>query len=376
MTRRGRFSPKDLLDLVEQIDGLASRFRAAEDRPAERRRLATRKAAALRRLRSALGRGGDAFRAALRGLAGATGLSARDLVFVVLLFNRRLRRPKPTTRGRELLEAATTRGDLAGRAKALHPDAPLLRAGFVVSDAYAPEHVFDAEFRLNDDVFRLLYRAYHRLVFDPSSPDPIRPTPFTSAADHLLALRTSVDLAKRRAARLFPQSGWAEAYPDEDRAPEELQRLFELRQATLRAREAVTPDSVRLPMIALRREFGLDADEELVLAALLVQELYSARGSIELGELLRLIARDASDLLDRRFLVGPTGRLRAAGLVETEEETEGKDLAASAWLPPWATERLLGADAPPRAIDEADRTRFREYLETLQGSDDFYRRLS
>lgn len=376
MATRGRFGPKALLDLVQEIDELTSRVRAAADKPAERRRAAARRSKSLRRLRGALSRGSDPFRAALGGLAAASRVPQSDLVIVVALFNRRLRRSDPSTQGRELLEMVSSRGDLAGRAKSLHPDAPLVRAGFVETDAFAPEHVFDAGFRLNDDVFKLLYRAYHGLLFDPSAFDAPRPAPFTAGSEHLLACRGLVELAKRRAARLFPQSGWSEACTDEERAPEELDRLFNVQSELLKAREDVTPESVRLPIVALRREFGLTGDEELIIVALLLQELYSNRSALELGELLRLVARDDADLLRRRGVVGPAGKLREAGLVVVEGESEGKDLLASAWLPPWLVERLLGSGAPPRAIGAEERKQFHRYLQTLQGSDDFYRRLS
>jgi hypothetical protein len=374
MPSPGRFGAQTLLDLMQEIEDHTARLKTT-DRPADRRKLAARRVASLRRLRAALSRGADPFRAALRGLASATQLRGDDLIILVALFLRRLRRPQPTTQGRELLEVVATRGDLAGRAKALHPEAALIRAGIVLTDAFQPEHVFDAGFRLNDDVFKLLYRAYHGMLFDPSSSETPRPTPFASWSDHLLAYRSLVELAKRRAARLFPQSAWAEAFSEEERAPEELQRLFDLQAELLRARETATPDSVRLPLLAVRRDFGLSADDELIMTALLLQELYSSHATLELGELLRLIARDEADLLGRRGVVGPLGKLREAGLLVAEGEAEGKDLLASAWLPPWLSERLLGAGSTPRAIGADERSKFHDYLQTLNGSEDFYRRL-
>ena len=376
MATRGRFGPKALLDLMQEIDELSGRIRAVEDDSVRRRRMIAKRAKSLRSLRAALGRGSDPFRAALIGLAAASQVPQSDLIFVVAMFNRRLRSSDPSVQGRSLLEIVVApKGDVAGKAKSIHPDSALVRARFLETDAYAPEHVFDAGFRLNDDVFKLLYRAYHGLLFDPSAVEPPRPAPFTSGSDHLLAYRALVELAKRRAARLFPQSGWAEAFPEESRGPEELQRLFDLQSSLVRAREDVTPESVRLPLVALRREFGLSPDEELITCALLLQELYSNRSALELGELLRLVARDEADLLVRRAVVGPAGKLREAGLVVSEGEAEGKDLAASVWLPPWLADRLLGAGVPSRAINAEERTRFREYLEKLQSSDDFYRRL-
>lgn len=375
MPSRGRFGAQALLGLVGKIEELTVRLRGAK-RPSERRRLAARRAGLLARLKSALRRGSDPFRAAIHGLAGATRLGGDDLVLLLALFGRRLRSPQPTAPGRELVELLCAARDVARRARVLHPEAPLVRAGIVSTDAYQPEHVLDAGFRLNDDVYRLLDRASHGLLFDPTpSQAGARPTPFASWSDHLLASRALVELSKRRAARLFPQSAWAESFPDEERAPDELQRLCDVQSELLRARENTTPESVRLPLLAVRREFGLSPEDELIVVALLLQELYSSRATLELGELLRLIARDEADLLGRRGVVGPQGRLREAGLLVVEGEAEGKDLAASAWLPPWLTERLLGAGSAPRAIGADERSKFHDYLQTLHGSEDFYRRL-
>ncbi|HYC76452.1 MAG TPA: hypothetical protein VEI02_02385 [Planctomycetota bacterium] len=377
MSSRGRLNARILLDLMSEAEELTARLRLLK-RSSERRRVGARRLKLLRRLRGAVSRPGDSFRSALLGLSEAASLDRDERLLILALFVRRLRKPQPPIQGRDLLEWVSSRparDDLAGRARVLHPDGRLVSGGFVHTDAYAPEHVFDAGFRLNDEVFKLLYRAFHGLVFDPNASESRRPTPFASWSDHLLAYRALTELAKRRAAKLFPLSGWAEVFSDEERPADELGRLFDVQAALLRAREEATSEAVRLPIVELRHQHRLTADEELILVTLLLQEFYAARATIELGELLRLVARGEEDLLKRRALIGAAGKLREAGLLVVEGEAEGKDLLASAWLPPWLGERLLGAGDAARAIGEEERSKFHAYLQNLESSEDFYRRL-
>lgn len=129
------------------------------------------------------------------------------------------------------------------------------------------------------------------------------------------------------------------------------------------------------------REFGslpvqhLDEKRRRAIRRLLDSELFAAQAPLDLGELVRLVSSSKADLLARRTLVQPEGRLRQAGLICVEEDPAGKDAFASAWLPPGLTERLLGNLDPKGAIGTAEKESFREYLERPRGSDDFFRRL-
>jgi hypothetical protein len=365
-----RVGPKALLSLCQQVDELSEKIRAFGSLGL--RHLDGRRRVAVRRVREALrGRRDDRFRVRLREIRSEHGLSETEVLILVFLFNRKVRRADPAASARELLEALSRNGSqVVEAARLLHPDAPLVRGGLVASDATAPEDVLDGGVRISDRAFRSLYHAFHRI--EAARSGAVEPAPYASSVEHLLDLRTLCDAARRRAARLFPMSCWAEGGADEERGPEA--RYAHIRR-TIAAREAATRESVRLPVVHLREEFSLTDGEEVILLTLLFHELYAARSTLELTELARLVAESDEDLILRRALVAPDGRLRSNGLLCVEEEPAGKDVFASAWLPPWLAERLLGNLDPKGAIGTEEKTSFRRYLDGLRGSDDFFERL-
>jgi hypothetical protein len=369
-----RVGPKALLSLCHQVDELSEKIRAFHCFGL--RRLDGRRRGAIKRIRAALrGPHRDGFRSRLAGLRSEHGLAETDVLILVFLFNRRVRRAEHATSGREVLEALTpTGGQIIETARLLHPDAPLVRAGLVSSEASAAEDVLDGGLRISDRAFAVLYRAFHGIEAGPD--DAERPAPYASAAEHLLDLRILCDVAKRRAGRIFPLSCWAEWAPDEERDAEALRARFaEVRRAIV-AREAATPEWVRLPVVHLRDEYALGEEEEVILLTLLLHELFATQTTVELTELARLVATGEEDLLRRRSLVAREGRLRSSGLLCVEEEPVGKDAFASAWLPAWLAERLLGNLDPKGAIRAEEKSSFRRYLDGLRGSDDFFDRLS
>ena len=368
-----RLGPKALLTLCHEVDDLAGRIR--EFSAFGQRHLDTRRRRAVRKLRAALqGPEHDPFRAGLRRLKSEHGLRQTEILILLLLFDRRVRKAADATSGRDLLETLTrTGGTILETARYLHPDAPLVRAGLVATDAAEAEEVLDAEFRISDRAFSALYRAFHGLSSETRETETT--SPYGAPFEHLMDLRLLCDVAKRRAGKLFPLSTWAEWTAREERESDEIAASYLKKREAIAQRERATPESVRLPVIRLRTEFGLSEEEEVIVLTLLFHELYSSRATFELTELVRLVSASDSEVVARRALVAPEGRLRSCGILGVEEEPVGKDALASAWLAPWVTERLLGSLDPKGAIRSDEKTSFRQYLEGLRGSDDFYDRL-
>jgi len=361
------------LSLCHEVDDLAERIREFSSFPL--RDLHERKRRALVQIRKLLkARRDDRFSLHLRELGSQHGLEDQELLILLMLFNRRVRRREPAIAGRDLLETlARTGGDVIEAARFLHPESALVEAGLVSSAALRPEDALDSDVRISDRAYASLYRTFHDLGSDEGIPEAAEP--YGSAAEHLLDLRRVCDAAKRRAGKLFPQSAWAEAPGDDDHDPAEITaKIGKLRAAVL-SRERATPESVRLPLVKLRAEFGLSEDDELIILTLLQHELFSAQTTIELVELARLIAPSEQDVFARRSIVAPEGRLRQSGLICVEDDPAGKDAFGAAWLPGWLTERLLGNLDPKGAIRSEEKSSFRQYLERLRDSDDFYRRL-
>jgi hypothetical protein len=285
-----------------------------------------------------------------------------------------VRRATVATPGRDLLEALVRHGsDILEAARFLHPDGALVRAGLVTGDATAAEDALESEYRIADRAFGALYRAYHGLAAEVPAADKI--APYAGAFDHLVDYRSLCECAKRRAAKLFPMSAWGEWASDDDRELEELSTRFAKLRELIAARERATPESVRLPIVLLRTEFGLSEDEEIVVMTLLLHELFASRTTFELVELVRLVSASDEDAVRKRALVAPEGRLRQAGLLAVEEEPDGKDVFAEAWLPAWLSDRVIGHLDPQGVIGTEERAYLRRYLEGLRSSEDFYRRL-
>jgi hypothetical protein len=368
-----RPGPKALLSLCREVDDLSGKIR--DFSPLGLRHLDVRRRRAIRKLRSALqGSKRDPFRDGLRKLRLEHGLRETEILILLLLFDRRVRRADHATSGRAVLEAITrSGGHVLETARFLHLDAPLVRGGLVTTDAAQAEDVLDGDVRISDGAFRRLYRAFHGLREDAAEGESA--LPYSSAVDHLLDLRQLCDLARRRAGRLFPLSSWAEWTAGEERDAEELAARHAALRERITRRERATPEGIRLPVVHLRAQFGLSEEEEEIVVTLLLHELFASRTTIELTELARLVAVSDEDVVARRALVAPEGRLRSFGLLEVEEEPVGKDTFATAWLPQSVTERLLGNLDPKGAIGSDERASFRQYLEGLRGSDDFYKRL-
>jgi hypothetical protein len=368
-----RVGPKALLSLCHEVDELSEKIR--EFSAFGLRHLDIRRQRAVKRIRSALhGPQKDAFRATLRTLKSEYSLCETEILLLLLLFNRRVRKANPSATGRDLLEALTSHGsDIIEMARFLHPDMPLVSAGLVTGAAATAEDALDGEFRISDRSYSALYRAYHGLPVEV--PDFDEAAPYANAIDHLLDFRVLCDLTKRRAGKLFPMSAWGEWAADDQRDTEELSTRFDRLRSVIAAREKATPESVRLPIVALRTEFGLSEDEEVIVLTLLQHELFAARATFELVELVRLVSTSEEDALRKRGLVAADGRLRQSGLIAAEDDPIGKDLFGAAWLPAWVSDRLLATLDPKGKIGSQERTSFAKYLEGLRNSDDFYRRL-
>lgn len=368
-----RIGPKALLSLCHEVDELSEKLR--EFSAFGLQHLDVRRKRVIRQIRGALhGQKKDRFQTRLRTLRSEHSLSETEVLVLLLLFNRRVRKAQPTCSGRDLIETVSKDGgDLLEAAPMLHPDGALLTSGLVTTDAAGAEDALDGGFRITDRAYRMLYRAYQDLP--ESAANMGEPGGYANAAEHIVDLCVLCDLTKQRAARLFPLSAWTDCVVNDGRDIEEIAtRIAQIREF-IRARELATPESVRLPIVEVRHAFALTDAEEMILLTLLQHELFAARTSFELAELARLAATSETDVVACRAILGTDATLRRTGLLAVEEEPAGKDLFGGAWLPHSVSEKLLGNLDKKGAIDAEETSTFRRYLEGLADSDDFYRRL-
>ena len=124
-----------------------------------------------------------------------------------------------------------------------------------------------------------------------------------------------------------------------------------------------------------KRHCFLDADEEVIVATLLFQELFASSPVIEAAELVRLVSGAEAEVFAKRHLLAPQARLRDSGIVIAEPEYEEKAMLAGLFLSEWSTERLLNQVDMAAGIRQEERNRFHDFLEGLDNSEDFYRNL-
>lgn len=293
------------------------------------------------------------------------GLSVDERAVVFLLAVRRLRSGAEPAPGREILLNLERRASgLIKRSLLLAETGPLLSRGVVVSTRCDTALPLDREYALSDEALALLTRPERGRENPPST------LPYYDSVDHLMALRELVDLHAMRAGLLFPRSFWGEMDEDAPRSADVLTSLIAGKRAAIREREAA---SSGLSLVDLRREYGLREEEELVILALLFQELYTSTPAIEGHELVRLAAGTPADVIRLRQMFAPGGHLVECGLVLSEREREDKPSLCLCTLADWVASFLLRA--PHSGIPDEERKRFQTYLKSLQNSEDFFRRL-
>lgn len=366
---------KHLLELFSALDE-QDEILLAESASAGRRRARARKKGILRTLKLRLaGSSGRAIPAWLAGVRNRSRLSGMDLLILVQLIHRRITAGDVPVPGRDVLRLlGESSAELLRHASFLAPDAPLRTAGLVEEAGPARATPLESAFRIHDDVYRLALKG-----IAPPRRHCRRRTraarPYAHAVEHFRDLRALVDLAQRRAAALFPRSFWADVHPEPGQDPEILTAEIAEARASVARREEATPDSVILPLRVLRREYRLGADEEMIVLALVAQEITSATPVLPAVEILRLVSASEDEVLAKRELLGPSGPLVTPGLVGLEEEITDKPLLATAYLSDWTLGAILDAGRALPEIGRDERESFRAWLRTLDTSDPFYRHL-
>lgn len=301
------------------------------------------------------------------------GLRPDEALLLAFLLNRRIASSHPVLEGRELLQLLTEDSfELIRYGALLHREAPLLSSGLVDGRLTRPEASLEGEFRIAERLYRQVYRRIHQI--EPARRSANEAPAYGSPLEHLLDCEHLVTLHQKRAAIAFPQSYWAEVHPEVEESPRDLNEAVEQARHLISRREEAT-EQVRLPLVEVREEFSLGDDEETMLLTVLFQEYYSATALVEGAELLRLVAADEEELFRKRSLLSATSTIQDAGLLAFDIEIDEKDLLAGAYMPEWLVERLLDGVDAEAVIDTDEQRRFRDFLEQLDSSEDFYRNL-
>ncbi|MBM4015335.1 MAG: hypothetical protein FJ293_10285 [Planctomycetes bacterium] len=321
----------------------------------------------------------------LRLLLERYRLGKEHVLLMLELLKRRLSQDDTALKGRELLGIlfSSSFGLLEG-VRLLAPDSRLVAAGVIVPELQAaggdPE-LLDLRFRLSDRAFRILLRALRARRERDHEGGTVRDLarrPYRSHLEHLTDLRRLARLFQKRAARLF-HGDWTDELDDAE-LPDSLtllQRQIPRTIQLIEARLAATPNSARFPLVQLRDQFRLEIEHQVVLVALIFQELTQGTPYLDAADLLKLVSRSEEDLVRRRKLFAKRSPLVRHGLVDIDEVVLDKELSGEVYVPNAVVDRVLG---PARAtegarIDEASKDEFKRFLSGIDDSDDFFRRL-
>jgi hypothetical protein len=298
-----------------------------------------------------------------------------QLTIILLLLQRRIQEARQTMSGREVLAFLhDSSWERLRGLRHLAPDGALRRSGLVEIDAAsAGREMLDAELRLSERVFRAIERDVTPEIAPRKRKDDGKPRPYRDHREHLLDMARLSRTYQRRARRVFESEE-----PDETISRSAVKHLDgEIKKlvARIETRLGATPESAGFPLEVTRKRHRLSEEEVLVLVTLLFQEVYAGTSYIEAIELVKMISRSDLDLMSRRRLLTAEGRLVQSGLVRLTQEDGEHQLGGEAHLPAEVVQDLLFGERSDEPIDADTRLDWHEFLEGLEGTDEFFDRL-
>ncbi|MCU0724912.1 MAG: hypothetical protein MUE73_03855 [Planctomycetes bacterium] len=367
LTIQDRERLKRILDLSDRLGRLRRRLKDAEHLPT-----ATELREEVRSI------AGSVVSIGLPGVLGRLAddrhLSPQEVMVLLILLNRRIEGGGNPLTGREILTLLfpSAYGILSGAAL-LAAGAPLRVCGAVTAVEPDADDVLESRYRLGDELFRAIERDAR-----PRPDGERRPAPYRGHFEYLAELGRLTTLLFRRANAAFEVDPFGHHAFEETESAAQLDRRAGYLADRVRTRLAATERGESFPLVALARRLHLAEDEQLILVALLVQECLYGNPGIESVDLVRMVARSEEDVLRKRALLEPGGRLRREGLVEVPVSPDDGGGPPEVVLPRWVVSTLLGerervgSDA---AFDPDARLEFHEYLKGLDDSDRFFRDL-
>lgn len=368
-TRSGRL--RSLFERCEELERLSRRIEEEVGAP-RAERWTQEKARVRRLLREGLEQAPPALFERLLP-AVLEELTTDDRILVLVLLNRRLRDGDAAVSGRELLWTLHDNAfDVMEAIPRLASGSPLRRLGLLVCIEES-----DGRQDVLEDVFTLSQRTYDRIVGagarETTSP---RELAYADDAELLLDLNRLAQAYQRRAARIF-DGAWRVMHGEPEETPESLTAAIDALRAEIGGRLEATPEATQLTLQRFRQERGLSGIELLIVVTLLCHEALEGQGSVDAIDLLRMVSVSEREMLRKRGLFAPEARLVEQGIVLFEEGFADKSLTGQAFLADWVTEALLdGQVRAGRKIAVDERIEFHRYLDDLDGSEDFFRRLS
>lgn len=291
-------------------------------------------------------------------------LGAEELLVIALLLSHRIRKGDRRLSGRAVLSMLhESVYDMVRAMAILGAEGNLRQAGIIVVSEPYSEDVFEAAFRLADGTF---YLIIDEIAGRAAAGAPQR-KPFSSPREHLLEMGRLTALYRKRAATLFPVEAQDFFNLEADLALDEVDYRIEAGWTDIEQRLLLTPRYEEYPLVRLERTYTLSREEIIIVVSLFFVELISPAPYLVVGDLVKLVSRDESDLMSMRRLLAEDSPLGKSGIVTLDEEhgVHRKLTTFDAYLADWVLERLAGPRPDLSAITSDMQIDVHEFLRDL-----------
>lgn len=299
------------------------------------------------------------------------GLDAKHFLLLATLLRRFLRSQSPYVEGRALLASIFDSSfDLLSGLELLQPEATLRASGLVQIEAdeesEGEDDLLDCRFRLSD---AMVDAFLEELGLKGARRRERRLRAYTKQEEFLVDLKVLHNLHRARAKRLFSaESWWRLRGQTSDRSSKALERQIARLARQIDRRLERSPASLRFPVRKFQLEHSLSFEEFLVVLHLLFLEMLEGNPYADVVALLQLVSSSEEELLGKRDLFAPHGKLRRLEIVELDQMLEGREYTSECHLSNWVIDRLLGGRGDGRPIDADEKLEFHLYLKRLTSS--------
>ncbi|MCA8957429.1 MAG: hypothetical protein KDC87_15240, partial [Planctomycetes bacterium] len=313
------------------------------------------------------------FRGPLARVVQTFPLAPEHFQILAVLLYRQTRCEDPALQGRLVLAAIFESAyDVLARADLLLPDAPLRASGLVVleDDEENPDDVLEARFVLSEealDGFRQEVAGRRSAARRPGRHDP-----YASNRELLVDLHVIQNLYQQRSDRVFSHDRWHRLHNTTYRPGRSLSMRIEAAWTRLRARLEATENAAKLPAMRLMREYALTEEEMVIIIHLLFKELYEGSAYADVADLLKLISRSETDLIQNRRIAAEGSSLLKHDILRLEPMIEGRSLTGESSLADWVVNYLFGSNVV-EDIRADERIDWHVYLHQLEDTSGFYR---
>ena len=314
------------------------------------------------------------FRGPLAEVVESFPLAPDHFQILAVLLHRHMRSEDPGLEGRLILGSLFENSyDVLARIDLLQSDSPVRASGLVAledSDTN-PEDLLEARFVLSEQALQGLRHE----ITGPVSIDrgTTRTTPYRSNREFLIDMRVLHNLYRQRSERVFNHDRWNRLHNSNHEPGRSLSERIGGTWERMRCRIELDPAAVSFPAVRFMREHALSEEEMVIVVHLLFKELFEGNAYVDVADLLKLVSRSETELIQNRSLVLPTSPLAKLDIISIEPMLEGRVLTGEAFLSDWVVNYLLGATTPEVTIKSDERIDFHKYLAQLDDSKGFFK---